>query len=321
MNYRKHPYFFILLSAALLSFWNFRAQSQNDFSKEFLLGIDNDYFAPFATIDRNYSYGFNLTMRWKPNKERFFGKIFPNKQGYYKNFGLFLKAFTPNYLDDGTPDDTRIERPFAGWSYAQFSNTYGFEKSFFRFGIETGVLGEASQAGAIQNWFHRNTGNTILDWDNQIPNQLGVNLTSTYAHELLVTKVFDSYGSADASLGNIFTYVLPKLNFRVGWFNPISESVATQNGLLSSNQKAEAFFEYGLGMKFSAYNATVQGNLFKEDAFDRFDEINNTIFRMHFGFNHSYRQFALAFKYHYSTGEFEQTRIHRYGAFRLLYRF
>lgn len=306
---------------SLLVLGSASAQQQYAYSKEFVLGFDNDYFIPFTTIDRNYSYGFNLTMRWKPDNKRFLGKFFPKKEGYYKSFSLYLKAFTPNYLDDGTPDETRIERPFAGWSYAQLSNTYGFERSYLRFGIEIGVLGKASQAGAIQNWFHRNTGNTILDWDNQIPNQLGVNLIGLFAHELLVTNAFDIYGSADASLGNIFTYVLPKLNFRVGWFNPIGESVSTQNGLLSSKQKAEVFFDYGVGMKFSAYNATVQGNLFQEDEFDRYDEINNTIFRMHFGFNYSYRRFALAFKYHYSTGEFEQTRIHRYGALRLLYRF
>jgi hypothetical protein len=296
------------------------AQGPN-FNNEVELGTDNDKFIAYTTTDRNYTYGINAALRWNPEKDTFLSKVFPNKKKSYNGLGVSLKAYTPNYLDEQTTNESIIERPFAGWSYATFESTYTFQNSFFRMGVETGILGPDSQAGRVQNWFHETISNdAFVDWDGQIPNQLGVNITSAYAHKLYNLGWIDSYGRVDASVGNIFTYVRPQLNLRVGKFNRIGESVANQNGMLSPANTSEFFLEYGLGWKLSAYNATVQGNIFKENNRNS-KEINNTIFLMHLGLNFSYKRFGVLFKYQYGTGEFERTQVHRFGALRLLYRF
>jgi len=76
----------------------------------------------------------------------------------------------------------------------------------------------------------------------------------------------------------------------------------------------------GIGFKLSAYNATVQGNIFG-DGRNRNNTINNTIFSMHLGLNVILNRLGLTFKYNYGTGEFDRTQVHRYGALRLFYRF
>ncbi|WP_299677141.1 hypothetical protein [uncultured Dokdonia sp.] len=47
-------------------------------------------------------------------------------------------------------------------------------------------------------------------------------------------KNFDVYGITDVSLGNIVAYVNPGVNFRLGDFNPLSQTAAFQNSLLAS---------------------------------------------------------------------------------------
>ncbi len=296
------------------------AQEAN-FNYEVELGTDNDKFIAYTTTDRNYTYGINAALRWSPKTNTFFAGLFPKKKKNYNGISINLKAFTPNYLDEPTTNDSNIERPFAGWSYFSFESTFTFRNSFFRMGLETGILGPDSQAGRIQNWFHKTISNDAsVDWDGQIPNQLGINITSSYAHRLYGLNWIDSYGRVEASIGNVFTYVRPQLNLRVGKFNGVGESVANQNGMLASADTSEFFLEYGLGYKLSAYNATVQGNLFNKNNRTS-KEINNTVFLMHLGLNFSYKRFGVLFKYQYGTGEFERTQVHRFGALRLLYRF
>jgi hypothetical protein len=292
-----------------------------DFSKELELGTDNDKFIAYTETDRNYTYGINAALRWRGNEDALLGRLFPNKLGNYMGIGLNLKAFTPNYLDEPSLENPSTERPFAGWSYITFEATYAFQHSFLRMGVETGILGPDSQAERVQNWFHESISNdAFVNWDGQIPNQLGLNITSSYAQKIYGFSWIDTYARADASIGTIFTYLRPQFNIRIGKFNGIGESIATQNGLLASTEHPEFFLEYGLGWKLSAYNATVQGNMFRND--DRtVKEINNTVFMMHLGLNLSYKRLSVLFKYQYGTGEFERTQEHRYGALRLLYRF
>lgn len=296
------------------------AQNDIDYRYELVLGSDNDKLIAYTSTDRNYTYGIQTALRWRTKPDTFWQRLFPDKTGNYSSIGLNLEAYTPNYLNNPTPNESDIERPFAGWSYVTYKTTYTFKKSFLRMGLETGILGPASQAETIQNWFHETISNdATVDWTGQIPNQFGFNFVGVFAHGLFNAGWVDSYGTVEASVGTIFTYLMPQVNFRLGKFSGIGESVATQNALLASGD-TEFFLEYGLGYKLSAYNATVQGNLFKDDA-RSLKQINHGIFTMHLGAHLNYKRLGVLFAYHYGTGEFEKTQVHRYGAIRLLYRF
>ena len=299
----------------------FEAMSQEpDYIYEIQIGTDNDKFIAYTDTDRNYTYGINANFRWQPKDESLAHSWFNNIAGHFYEIGLNVEAYTPNYLEDSESDT--YERPFAGWSYATLQSTYTFKKSYLRFGLEAGILGYQSQAGQIQNWFHENVSNdATLDWTGQIPNQLGINAKATYAYSLYDLSLLDVYASSEASLGNVFTYIWPRIHFRFGKFNKITESLATLNSVLAPSKASEIFFEYGLGVRFSAYNATIQGNIFDTNCVFHDNDINHAIFTMHLGLNLSVDRFSFIAKYQYGTGEYEYTKKHSYGMFNILYRF
>lgn len=293
---------------------------KNAYNYEIELGTDNDNFIVYTGTDRNYTYGINGSFKWSPKTTLFEG-LFKNSNNHYQKIALHIEGYTPNYLDEDEPSRPNIERPFAGWSYLNFETAHMFENSFVNLGLDLGILGPSSQVDDIQNWVHqRITNDAKVDWSEQIPNQLGVNLRGTYTHQLYNIGWLDTYTTAEVAFGNIFTYLKPQLNFRIGQFNWITQSIATNNRMFAPKKKSELFLEYGLGYKLSAYNATVQGNIFGNGR-NRDNDINHTVFSMHLGLNVAFNNWGMTFNYHYSTGEFEKTQVHRYGALRLFYRF
>lgn len=219
---------------------------QESYQYEVELGTDNDFLVFLTESDRYYTYGINATFRWLNERPIFLDKWFSKKIGYFQSVGLNIEAYTPDYEREGTETD----RPYAGWSYAELDLTYGFEKSFLIFGLDLGVLGPDSQAGALQNWFHGHvTGDPVLPgWRNQIGNQFGFNVRGTYAQTLFARKNIDLYGVADVSLGNLFAYVNPGINFRLGKFNPLSQTAAFQNALLANTSNNELFMDLVKGV-------------------------------------------------------------------------
>ncbi|MGY0392853.1 lipid A-modifier LpxR family protein [Bizionia sp. KMM 8389] len=312
----------ILLSAFFLSALLNFSQENVSFNSEIELATDNDFFVIYNTSDRNYTYGVSARYRWKANETNFISGLFSNKLGQSFIAGANIEAYTPNYRNDGDQDDEIIERPYAGWSYIEFHSNYIFDKSYLNIGTEIGILGRASQAGALQNYFHENiSGDETVDWSEQLPNQFGINILGTYAHEIYSLGFIDTYASVDASIGNINTYLWPKISFRLGQFNKINASIATQNGLFSNNKQAEWFVDYGAGFRISGYNATIQGNIFNSDLSRPKTKIDHYIFTAHAGVYYSYKRFALAFNIQFNTGEFDRTQSHSFGSLKLLYRF
>ncbi|MFD2550536.1 lipid A-modifier LpxR family protein [Bizionia sediminis] len=298
------------------------AQNEPTYKYELELATDNDYFVIYNTSDRNYTYGVAGRFRWISANNQFLSALFASKKHHSYTVGLSIEAYTPNYRKNDTETSITIERPYAGWSYAVFESNYSFKHAFFRFGLELGILGPASQAGAFQNYIHEHiTQDALVDWSEQIPNQLGINLTSSYAHELFSFGFFDGYASAQASVGTILTYVWPKIHFRLGKFNTIGSSVSGNNGLFSESKKAEWFLDYGMGFKLSGYNATIQGNVFQGSPEKPSQQINHYIVTAHATVMYSYQHVTAAFGLNFNTGEFDRTKNHAFGSLRLLYRF
>jgi hypothetical protein len=310
---------FYLFTALLIYVGSFAQTTANDhYQYEIEIGTDNDFLVLFAESDRYYTYGINSTFRWRNEKPIFLDKWFSKKIGYFQSIGLNIEAYTPDYEREGTETD----RPYAGWSYAEFDVTYGFEKSFLSFGIDVGILGPDSQAGAIQNWFHSKiTGDPVLDWSNQIENQFGFNFRGTYAHTLYAKKNFDVYGVADVSLGNIFAYANPGVNFRLGKFNALSQTAAFQNSLLANKANKELYMDAGIALKFSGFNATIQGDKIEDINFLDSEFINNRFFNGHLGGYYSSNRWTVGVRYMYSKGELNDNDSQQYTMITGSYRF
>ncbi len=312
----------LFLVMAIVFFYNSSiAQEQDTYNYEIEIGHDNDFFLLVVESDRYYTYGINSSFRWKNEKEHFFFKKNKNYQNHYNQIRLNIEAYTPNYLADGSADDTE-ERPYAGWSYAAFSQTVAFTESYLRLGVDVGVLGPDSKAGEIQNWFHRLIDDVELQgWENQLPNQLGINLRGTYGFPLYESGSFDVFGTVDASLGNIYIYALPMINARLGKFNDIQNSISQNNQIMAPKSQIEYFLNIGIGAKASAYNATIQGNIFQDNHLFTQSEINNFVFSSYVGLNTLYKRFSFKLRYNVATGTLNSSDLNRYGALSLGYRF
>lgn len=312
---------FILCICLIVIGTNIVAQEEDTYHYEIELGHDNDFFLLVVESDRYYTYGINGSFRWKNEKEHFFFKKYESYQNHFSSIRLNIEAYTPDYLSDGSVDETE-ERPYAGWSYATCSQTVAFTKSYLRLGVDVGILGPDSKAGEIQNWFHRLIDDVELQgWEDQLPNQLGVNIKGSYGFKLYERKSFDLYGTVDASLGNIFIYAQPMLNARLGKFAAIQNTIAQSNQLLAPKNQVEYFMDLGVGVKTSAYNATIQGNMFSNNNLFSQDEINNFIFTSYVGVNVLYQATSLKLKYNISTGTLNSSDVNRYGALSIAQRF
>ncbi|WP_299183932.1 lipid A-modifier LpxR family protein [uncultured Aquimarina sp.] len=296
-----------------------QVSNEKFFKYEIELGTDNDFLVVNTSTDKYYTYGVNASFRWLLNKPNFISKVFSNKIGYFESLGFNMEGYTPDYQSSRS----ETERPYAGWSYFEFQSTYGFKKSFLRLGVDAGILGPDSQAGALQNWFHKHvTGDRVLDgWKNQIDNQLGVNLRGLYVVSFYQNKIFDVYGSTDISLGNIFTYINPGINFRLGKFNTLSTSAAYQNAILADKSNREFFLDGGIAVKMSAFNATIQGNEIDKFNFIDSEIINNVYLNGQIGIYYASSRWTLGAKYFFSSGELNDNDSQRYAMLTFSYKF
>lgn len=323
MKYFWSFFFGIFLLCSLsVSAQGLKTNKSNAYRHQIEIGTDNDFFVFFSDNDRDYTYGLNAAYRFAPQKENFISRIFPQKKAFFHSIRASLEAYTPNYdFDTGVPTG---ERPFAGWLYGTFGTHYIFEQSIVNFKIDLGVLGPAASAEEIQNYFHRNiSGDTpIKGWDRQIPNQLGVNLKAEYIRDFYTAGNFNFFGSAEVSLGNIDTYIFPKVQVRYGKFNPISETTSLKNTVLAPENTFEFFVQASVGAHFIAADATFQGNIFSSRNDDRrLENIQAASFQGRFGAYATVHRFAVAMVYYFDTGLIKSISTHSYVAITGSFRF
>ncbi|MCV6631568.1 MAG: lipid A deacylase LpxR family protein [Flavobacteriaceae bacterium] len=289
---------------------------------EIEIGSDNDYKVTTAQTDRYYTYGVDIALRWKPTSPHYLSKYFPNKQNSMSEIQFHMEAYTPEYLQDGSVDPNE-ERPYAGWSYFRYVHSMAFQKSYLKIGMDLGILGPASMAGKVQNWFHRQISNDVelQGWDEQIPNQIGINLRAAYALSFWKTKYLESFGNVETVLGNIYIYSKPQIQFRFGKMQALPYSIGSNNQLMGNGKDWEAFLETGFGAKISAYNATLQGKIMDGRQLFTYQELNNVIYNFYMRIALRYRYTGIRITYHVATGELHSTETHRFAAFSLAQQF
>lgn len=306
---------YILLIAMFLCSVIVFAQESDTYAYEIELGHDNDFFIIYTGTDRYYTYGINAAFRWKTNQQHFLFQQNENYVSHYNEINANVEAYTPDYLSGGAVDPNE-ERPYAGWSYINYTQSIAFNNSFLRIGADVGIIGPDSKAGDIQNWFHRQiSGDAELDgWDeNQLPNQFGFNIRGKYGMDITNNGLLNIYGTMDASLGNVYINARPMIHARFGKFEDIQYSVGQDNQLLGKKKQTEYYIDTGVGVKASAYNATVQGYIFDNNDLFAQDDINNFLFNGYFGLCFLKNKTSIEIKYHLTTGELESSEVNRYG--------
>ena len=306
------------------------AQNEENHINELSISSSNDAFLILGDdLDRFYSFGFGASLKL-PNR-RILGleKLFSNKVGFYSEVGLRIEGYTPTDKDvtDFEIDTNTIsfDRPFAGVSYGVFNINYTFQRSNFKSGIIIGLLGESSQAGDIQTWFHENITNDEVfkeEWVYQVPNQLIYNINMGYTYDFLPeNNFFDLFAVAQAQLGNLKINATPTLGMRLGKFEKISESISFDNSVLGDNNSFELIFQSTISFTANIFDATAQGNIFNRNFEFEVENFN----RYHSVINHSiyivYNMFSLGYEQYFTKGVTLKNAQHSFSKILLKYRF
>lgn len=289
----------------------------NSVNYQVVLATDNDYFITFDRTDKYYTYGLHAHFNWRAHKKPL---LFKNSTEWFHTASFDLKAFTP---DKEKVNSEETLRPFAGWTFGTYEQTYLFNQNSFSLGMEAGVIGPASGVAGLQNWFHTEIRDLekVEGWDTQIDNFIGVNLTARYQRLLWLKEYFQIVTDTKASLGNVNIYLEPTISFLAGILNEPNRSISTENSVLGEKDNIELFFKFNIGFKLMGYDATLQGNLFQNEKPLDFSTVNHFSYYVAPSIQAMYKRLFAFFELRYMRGEIKTINNHHYGRICLGYRF
>ncbi len=184
----------------------------------FTLYFENDYF---GGTDEHYTNGVKLSWisadltDWGQAgwRKTFVGALpFVNEPDRQKNIGVALgqNMYTPADTNLTVPDPK--DRPYAGWTYLEFSFISKTDHVMDTVAIQLGIVGPHSYAEDMQKTVHRwINDDEPQGWDSQLKDEPGINLIyerkwRLYGRTLGDTLGIDFIPHAGASLGNVQTY-------------------------------------------------------------------------------------------------------------------
>ncbi len=319
MNFKS----FCILSILLLSVLFSQAQQKN-YQNEIGFQTDNDSYLAQGS-DRYYTNGLFIYFRHAIETDTANQKLFGKTLG----FEIGQKMFNPQSAF--IPDAAYVDRPFAGYLYAAGSVQYLFKnESVLKMGVQLGVTGPAALGRQAQELVHQILGfYKPQGWQYQIRNNIGVNLLGNYDRLFFRHGWFDFFGNAYADLGTTFTGAGAGLTFRFGKFNPLYHSVSTsglvaKNRLIKEASRREFFFYLKPALNYTAYDATVQGNLFKQsnDHLEITGKPEPFVLSQEVGGNLTAGRWAFNLAAIFRTREVKSmARAHQWGTATFLYRF
>lgn len=182
------------------------------------LYFENDWF---GGTDRHYTNGFKFSWlssdlaTWGDQGWRqTFVKMLPymNRPESQKNLGLGLgqNMYTPRDQDLFVPDPT--DRPYAGWSYLEFTFLSKTEAIADTVVIQLGMVGRHSYAQDIQREAHKQTGDSRPNgWEYQLHDEVGLNVILERKWRIYGRTIGETFGvdlvpHAGLSLGNVLTH-------------------------------------------------------------------------------------------------------------------
>jgi lipid A 3-O-deacylase len=232
------------------------------YTTEFGIQTDNDSYLGQGS-DRYYTDGIYFYYRKAL-------KIPESKTATLENkvlgFEFGQKIYNP--YSGYVPSAQYVDRPFAGYLYAGTTlNLLYKDESSIKLSAQLGVVGPASAAKGVQTWVHKTFGfYAPAGWQYQIKNDPEINLGAEYNKLIASAPWIDVSLASYVNLGNGFTGAGLGPMLRIGAFNQLFHSVATQSTAIQSNSidplhKNEFFFYYKPQINYVAYDATIQGGL------------------------------------------------------------
>ena len=293
-----------------------QGQHRRTFTREVSFITDNDNYT-LQKRDGYYTNGFNFAFQHISIPHS------PRTQKAIMRYEIGQMIFNPYKYSVTDPEF--MDRPFAGYLFAKVTRSRFFKNDAnLRYGIMVGVLGPASGAQAVQRKYH-NLINIyeVRGWDYQLKSEASANLQAQYSHPLAGRPAkgvaADLHAVTSGSLGNAFTNATMGVLFRVGFIEHAEESVQWNSRLHHSGptylHKHEFFLFFKPEAMFQAYNATLQGGLFREDKGPVLAELNPWMYQHRIGMMYAGRSLSASFAIVHRTREAKHMyRKENYGS-------
>lgn len=293
------------------------------YKNEFGFKSDNDSYLAQGS-DRYYTNGLFLNYRRALDQTKL--KTGLEKKIYEVSIGQ--KIYNP--ISGYAPSPSRQDRPFAGYLYAGGAlSWFKSNESVLKVSAEFGVTGPSSLAEDGQELLHNTIGfYELAGWEYQIKDELAINLSAQYTKLIhrLVDNAADISFEGYANVGTTFSGAGAGILLRAGNINQLFNT-SYLNASIGNNAKTkglvpkEIFFYVKPQLNFIAYDATVQGSMFKDNSPITFD-VKPIVFAQQLGFNFSSQRFTADFGVIFKTKEIKSSaRAHQWGSISLAYRF
>lgn len=284
---------------------------------------DNDVYIAFLK-DRYYTNGlllhFRHALKQRSDSNNTIKKII--------EFEIGQKVFSPYSAQ--APDPAKHDRPFTGYLY--IGSTYNWfykNETVFKINAQIGTIGPNAFGEEVQTSYHKMLGiYEVKGWDYQLKNEAGLNLIAEY-NQLAYrsnTKKLDITGSSSVLLGNTFSGANIGMLFRLGKINPLYESLSF-NSLISNNNsskktKNELFLFTKPQLNFVAYDATIEGGLFRKDKGPITFDSKSLVYSQQVGLSFSSGRWSASYIATFKGKEVESSADpYRYASLVLLHRF
>lgn len=288
-----------------------------EYNNELGLKSDNDAYL-WTMQDRYYTNGLFLYYR-KASQWQKLEKVI-----YEVSIGQ--QMYTP--YSGSRPNPAQHDRPFAAYLYGGASASFFSKKeSLLKIGLTLGTIGPNALGKQSQELLHKIMRfYSVEGWEYQIKNELTANLQAQYAQLLHRTPRNKVDFTLDTYLhtGTIFNKAGLGILFRVGNFHQLFNSASYQANIGNKNytkKKNEFFFYAKPQVHYVAYDATVQGSLFKQNSPVTFNT-KPIVFSQTLGLNYSSPKFTVDYSLIFLSKEIEsRAKAHQYGSIALSYRF
>ncbi len=286
-------------------------------NREYSLRNDNDFYL-LNDSDRYYSNGLFFNYRWasrKTSDQDSAKRVF--------DVGIAHRIYTPQDLLISDFDD--FHRPYAGILSGGVSYATYRKKTIRRsFGLELGLIGEASGGQGFQEWYHNAVSFPApRGWEYQIPNEFIIDFKGEFNRQIVLTPgVLDLISSTSFSLGTGFTHAMQRIDIRLGKLQWLRNSSFT-NALMGAGSDQTPRHNYiflGYGLQYVAHNITINGSIWNNSA-PHTETSQPWVRHFRLGFASSSRKATFKLTYNWLSPEVSNIGRHAYVTLELQLRF
>ncbi|MHB1176879.1 MAG: lipid A deacylase LpxR family protein [Daejeonella sp.] len=313
-----------LLWLVLLSIPCFTYGQQTNFRNQFGFRTDNDAYLGYGQ-DRYYTNGLSISFRRATDQSKLTKKL--NKLIWEIEGGQ--KIYNPQ--SGNIPDITFVDRPFAAYLYAGGSINMLFNsENALKISLQAGTIGPDANGKEAQELLHKTVGfYEIKGWEFQVNNESAINTTIDYKHFLQRSGSGNTDFTVTSYLnaGNTFSGAGAGILFRAGdlrqfFHSAVTESVLSNNSSSKDISEREFFFYAKPMLHYIAYDATIQGGLFRNNKGPVTFDVKPLVFSQQAGFIYSKNRWTADFSVIFKSREVKSTaKPHQYGSAALYYSF